>query len=702
MAQRIPRDESLSRVHGVGALFSAAYGNVGSSIYYALGVTAAFALGLTPLAFVISGLIFAATAATYAEATVMYPEAGGSSSFARHAFNEFVSFVAAWGQMLNYTITVAISAFFVPHYLAVFWPWLGSSPGDIVGGAALIVALALINIRGTEESAKLNLVLAVADLATQIVLVGIGLVLVFSPQVLVDNIHLGVAPTWSDFALGIAVGMIAYTGIETISNMAEEAKDAARTIPRSVGLTVAAVLGLYLLIPIVALSAMPVTQDAAGNFSTALGSTFADDPILGIVENLGLSHLPTEILRYYVGVLAAVILLIATNAGLIGVSRLTYSMGQHRQLPEALRQVHPKYRTPYIAILIFAAIAIVTLLPGQTDFLATMYSFGAMLSFTIAHVALVQLRRKHGDAERSWKAPLNIRAFGFDLPMVAVLGGLGTFAAWIVVMALNPRTLVVGSGWMIFGILVYVLYRRSQKLPLTATVKVVTPEPLGVEEVEYRSVLVGFEDDESFSPENGRHRGQARLQAPPRDPRPLDVDRPHQSASGRRDARAGIGGPEQNRGGAADRRPARHRPRRPGAPRPGRLLALGGGGADRGCGAGDRAAVPRRRAALRQDPSDRPQRAPLPGDRRLRPDRQPCRRADCRRRRGERMSRPAGERVYRGAVRAFSLTFVAVGVTVLVVTLVNGGGPGSVGFLMGLAFVAVGVGRMWLASRMEQ
>ena len=142
MAQRIPRDESLSRVHGVGALFAAAYGNVGSSIYYALGVTAAFALGLTPVAFVISGLIFAATAATYAEATVMYPEAGGSSSFARHAFNELVSFIAAWGQMLNYTITVAISAFFVPHYLAVFWPGSGDSPGDIIGGAVLIVALA--------------------------------------------------------------------------------------------------------------------------------------------------------------------------------------------------------------------------------------------------------------------------------------------------------------------------------------------------------------------------------------------------------------------------------------------------------------------------------------------------------------------------------------------------------------------------------
>src|SRR5215213_4841097 len=419
MAQRIPRDESLSRVHGVGALFAAAYGNVGSSIYYALGVTAAFALGLTPVAFVISGLIFAATAATYAEATVMYPEAGGSSSFARHAFNEMVSFIAAWGQMLNYTITVAISAYFVPHYLAVFWEPLAESPGDIVAGAALIGVLALLNIRGPEESAKLNLVLAIADLATQVVLVGIGIALVLSPEVLVDNIHLGVAPSWSDFALGVAVGMIAYTGIETISNMAEEARDAPRTIPRSVGLTVAAVLALYLLIPIVALSAMPVTQDAAGHFSTALGSEFANDPILGIVENLGLGPGLTEAMRYYVGILAAVILLIATNAGLIGVSRLTYSMGQHRQLPEGLRQVHPKYRTPYVAILIFAAIAIVTLLPGQTDFLATLYSFGAMLSFTIAHVAVIQLRRVQPDVERTWKPPFNIRVFGFSVPVSA-------------------------------------------------------------------------------------------------------------------------------------------------------------------------------------------------------------------------------------------------------------------------------------------
>ena len=499
MARRIPRDESLARVHGVGALFSAAYGNVGSSIYYALGVTAAFALGLTPVAFVIAGLIFMATAATYAEATVMYPEAGGSSSFARHAFNELISFFAAWGQMLNYIITVAISAFFVPHYLAVFWPWLGSSPGDIIGGVGVVAFLAALNVKGTQESTRFNLILAIADLFTQIILVAIGLVLVFNPEILVDNVHFGVAPSWGDFLLGIAVGMIAYTGIETISNMSEEAKNAPETVPKGVGLTVLAVLGLYALLPLIALSAMPVHETAGGGFSTDLGTTFADDPVLGIVENLGLSAGLTDVLRYYVGVLAAVILLIATNAALIGVSRLTFSMGHYRQLPERLRQIHPRFRTPYVAILAFSLVAAITLLPGETELLATLYSFGAMLSFTIAHVSVVKLRQRYPEKERKWKPPGSVRAFGFDVPLTAVFGGLGTFTAWIVVMALNPRTLVIGAIWMVLGTAIYLLYRRSLGLSPVQTHKVLLPEPLGVEEIEYQSVLVAFEDDEPFS-----------------------------------------------------------------------------------------------------------------------------------------------------------------------------------------------------------
>src|SRR5881398_634060 len=286
MAERRPKHQSLERVLGTGALFSTAYGNVGSSIYYALGLVTAYALGMTPVVFIISGLIFAATAATYAEATTMYPEAGGSSSFARRAFNEFWSFFAAWGQMLNYVITIAISAFFVPHYLGgvLGVDALRHGPADIFVGIAVVVVLVAVNIRGAEESAAVNVGLAVTDFATQLLLVLAGLFLVFSPQTLADNVHWGIAPTWKDFFLAIPVAMIAYTGIETISNMAEEAKDEAKTIPEAIKRVVIAVFAIYLLLPAVALSALPVTQQADGSYSTLLGQPeeaggYAGDPV---------------------------------------------------------------------------------------------------------------------------------------------------------------------------------------------------------------------------------------------------------------------------------------------------------------------------------------------------------------------------------------------------------------------------------------
>jgi basic amino acid/polyamine antiporter, APA family len=494
MAERRPKHQALERVLGTGALFSTAYGNVGSSIYYALGLVAVLALGMTPVVFLVSGLIFAATAATYAEATSMYPEAGGSSSFARHAFNEFWSFFAAWGQMLNYIITVAISAFFVPHYLSVFWPALHHGPGDIIGGIVVVALLGALNIIGVKEAAGLNIFLALADFATQLVLVVVGLVLVFSPETLVHNIHLGTFPTISNFLIAIPVGMVAYTGIETISNMAEEARDFGHTIPRSIAGVVIAVIAIYAFLPSVALSAMPVV-----NGHTELATTYAADPILGVVKNINLGGLqrPAEI---YVGILAATILFIATNAGVIGVSRLTYSMGQHRQLPERLRQLHPRFRTPYIAIVVFGVIACVTILPGQADFLGKMYAFGAMLSFTIAHLAVIKLRAKEPELERPYRGPGQVRVGGMQLPLFAIGGGLGTGIAWVVVTVLNISTLIFGTIWLAVGIATYVLYRRNQGLTLTQTAKVVVPKPIVEREVEYESVLVAFEDDD-YSPE---------------------------------------------------------------------------------------------------------------------------------------------------------------------------------------------------------
>ena len=488
MAERRPKHQGLERVLGTGALFSTAYGNVGSSIYYALGLVAIYALGMTPVVFLISGLIFAATAATYAEATAMYPEAGGSSSFARHAFNEFWSFFAAWGQMLNYIITVSISAFFAPHYLGVFWEPLRHSPGDVIGGIVIVALLAAVNVIGVREAAGLNVFLAFADFLTQVVLVIVGCVLVLSPSTLVHNIHLGTAPTIGNFLIAIPVGMVAYTGIETVSNLAEEARDFGRTIPRSIGGVVVAVAVIYAFLPVVALSAMPVVHG-----HTALAGQFSGDPVLGVVKNLHLGALqgPAEV---YVGILAATILFIATNAGLIGVSRLTYSMGQHRQLPERLRQLHPRFRTPYIAILVFGAVACLTILPGQARFLGTVYAFGAMLSFTIAHIAVVGLRVKQPEHERPYRGPGTLRIRGYELPAFAVFGGLGTGIAWVVVTVLNFTTLVAGVVWLAIGIATYVGYRRRLGLTLTQTAKVVLPKPVVEHEVEYESILVAFED----------------------------------------------------------------------------------------------------------------------------------------------------------------------------------------------------------------
>jgi basic amino acid/polyamine antiporter, APA family len=498
-AEYRPQHGGLQRVLGTGALFSTAYGNVGSSIYYALGLVAIFALGMTPVVFLIAGFIFACTAATYTEATTMFPEAGGSSSFARRAFNEFWSFFAAWGQMLTYIITVSISAFFVPHYLGVFWEPLGESPADIVAGIVVVVVLAAVNIVGVKESAGVNVFFAVADFLTQVLLVVVGVVLVLDPDLLVSQIDLGTTPTVSDFLIAIPVGMVAYTGIETISNMAEEARDYGHTIPRGMGLVVVAVFVIYAFLPAIALSAMPVRD---GETTLALPKEeggYADDPILGVVANLDLGAMQGAA-EIYVGVLAATILFIATNAGMIGVSRLTYSMGQYRQLPERLRALHPKFRTPYVAIMIFGLIACLTILPGQAELLGTIYAFGAMLSFTVAHFAVIALRVKQPDRERPFRSPGSIGWRGYDLPVLALIGGLGTAVSWIVVSVLNIETLVAGTVWLALGLTTYVLYRRRQGLPLTATHKIVVPQPAVEHEVEYESVLVAFEDGR-YSPE---------------------------------------------------------------------------------------------------------------------------------------------------------------------------------------------------------
>jgi APA family basic amino acid/polyamine antiporter len=486
-------------VLGTPALFATAYGNVGSSIYYALGVTAAFALGLTPLVFVIAGIFFSATALSYAEGTVRYPEAGGSASFARHAFNELASFGAGWAQMLNYIITIAISAFFVPHYLSIFWAPLKQNPWDIVGGTLVIVFLVLLNVVGIQESARLNIFLAVIDFATQLLLVLLGFALIFSPSTLTSNVHWGTAPTWSQFLLAIPVGMIAYTGIETVSNLAEETRDPVKSIPRSIGLVAIAVYAIYFTLPLIALSALPVHL-IDGKQTTLLAlppdkGGFQNDPVLGLVEHLGITGGVLSVLKVYVGILAATILFIATNAGIIGASRITYSMASYRQVPEVFRRLHPKFKTPWLSLIVFAGlIPVIVLIPGQTKFLGTMYAFGAMLSFTVAHASIVQLRRRYPDEELQFRARPNLRVRGVDWPLFAVFGGIATGLIWFVVVIQSPGPRYAGLGWLVVGFATYYVYRRRVvHEPLTATVR--APIAMGrALALEYRNVLVPVVD----------------------------------------------------------------------------------------------------------------------------------------------------------------------------------------------------------------
>jgi basic amino acid/polyamine antiporter, APA family len=501
--RRRRQSHGLERVLGTPALFATAYGNVGSSIYYALGVTAVFALGLTPVVFIIAGFIFTCTALTYTEGTVLYPEAGGSSSFARHAFDELVSFGAAWAQMLNYIITIAISAFFVPHYLSIFWGPLKESPWDIIGGAVVVVILVALNIIGIQESAKINVVLAGIDFGTQVLLVLLGFALVFSPHTLTSNVHFGTAPTWGHFLLAIPVGMIAYTGIETVSNLSEEARDPLRSIPRSILMVAIAVFAIYFTLPLIALSALPVKHGV-----TLLGlgpdkGGFANDPVLGLVEHLGIGGGFLSVIKIYVGLLAATILFIATNAGVIGASRITYAMAGYRQLPTIFRRLHPKFKTPWISLIVFAGfISILVLLPGKTNFLGTMYSFGAMLSFTIAHASVIQLRRKRAGEDIPWKARPNLRWRGVDWPLFAVIGGIGTGLSWLDVVIQYPSTRYAGLSWIAAGFVVYIVYRRRiLRVPLAETVRAPVEYGLAAA-LEFRSILVpiapGYPSDEAM------------------------------------------------------------------------------------------------------------------------------------------------------------------------------------------------------------
>ncbi|MBN1375811.1 MAG: APC family permease [Dehalococcoidia bacterium] len=478
----------LRRVLRTPHLFSIAYGNVGSSIYYALGLVALAASGATPIALGLAGILFVFTALSYAEGTAMYPESGGSASFARHGFNDFVGFTAGWALMFGYIVTISISAFAIPSYLGFFWAPLKASPVMMTAFAMGLVAfLMIVNVIGVKESSILNITLAILDIATQILLILLALFFFFNPQIIWERIT-NYWPSANDLLFSIAIAAIAFTGLETISQMAEETKRPTIRAPKAFLLMVVVVLVIFSGISLSAFSTMTPVE---------LATQWSTDPIAGIAQKISSSFSASEFaavhfaeetqrivftwfveaiqsfLPLLIAILAATILLIATNAGLLGISRLAFSLSRVKLLPEIMGKVHPKSKTPFISILLFAGIAIILQSPGffVPDMYANLgglYAFGSMLSFALAHASILALRIKVPEKERPFRLSWNIRIKGKDLPVTAILGLLGTFAIWLVVVIMQPYSRWVGFAWLAAGIVIYWYTKKRAKAMATS------------------------------------------------------------------------------------------------------------------------------------------------------------------------------------------------------------------------------------------
>jgi len=497
----VRRPAKLPRTLGAPSLFAACYGNVGSSIYYALGVTAAFALGLTPLALILAGFIFVTTALNYAEGTAALPHAGGSSSFARRAFNAPIGYIVGWVQLLNYTATVSISAYFAISYLGFLGKYVGlldplksDATTHVVATMALITFLIVVNVIGIQESSILNLVLAFTDLITQLVLVILGIIILLDIQRVIQSIHWGIAPTWGNFLAGISIAMVTYTGIETISNLSEEAKDPGRNVPLATWWVIVAVLFVSAFLPTIGVSVFPVSYDPHTHaYTTQLATTWKADPVAGIVTGF-----PQEALRYWaqiwVGILAFTILVIATNAGLIGISRLSYSMAGADLLPHRLARLHPKFKTPYVSIIVFGLVAALLVLPGiipggkEIEFMSAVYSLAATFAFCSAHLSVMRLRFIEPALHRPYRMPWNIK-FGRDsIPILSLVGALfiGTVFTQLIFQNISSSTFIF-MGWLALGVLTYLLYRRYRHQPLWEPLEVPPAREREVDRVPFES-----------------------------------------------------------------------------------------------------------------------------------------------------------------------------------------------------------------------
>ena len=477
----------LRRSVGSPRLFAIVYTSLASTLYFSLGVIAGRALGLTPLVFLLAALAFTITAMTYVEGTSLHPERGGSTVFARYAFNELVSFIAGWAILLDYVILIAVTAFAATQYLRVFWSPLGHR-AEALGLALVIIAIVVLsNIRGfSGRRARRVGLLVIADLALQLFIVVLGLALFFNPHTLLSPIHLGTAPKWSDLVFALTVAAISFTSLESASGLAGEIRISRRGLKRLVLSGAATVVFVYAGIALVAVTALPVH---AGH--TELSTHYMNDPMVGLAVHMH-PHWLAQALRYLVAGLATLTLVAAANSAMLGLARLAYSLSTNRQIPSALGRLHPQRSTPYVLIILAGVIAAGLVVPENLELLIGIYAFGAMLAFTIAHLSICRLRYSEPTRDRPYKVPLSVRLGGGELPLPAAFGALISGVGWIAVMVVHEPARYVGLGWTVAGIALYVVYRRADETSLLRRVTV-QPQVLRAEqprELDYGSILV--------------------------------------------------------------------------------------------------------------------------------------------------------------------------------------------------------------------
>src|SRR6201982_1182607 len=329
MARKLPR---LQRALDAPALASVAYGEVASSLYFALGIVALHALGFTPAILAVVGVLFLVVTMAYAEGTTSIGETGGSATFLRVAFNDLAGFVTGWALFLDYLIVIALSALFFPHYLglAIGVHSIARHPGDVILACIVIAAIAVVRLLRRTRLYSFSPVVPLLDLVTQLLLVLLGFAFLFSPSALTRGLDLGTQPSWHQIAFALPLGFLAYTGLEGAAYLAEEARQPGRDLPRSLFAGIGAVVLVTVLIALVALSAFP-----APNGTTELGTTWLKAPLMGVVYALGphIAYWVEHALRVYVGLTGALILLTAAVTSNLGFGRLAFSLAEHGQLP---------------------------------------------------------------------------------------------------------------------------------------------------------------------------------------------------------------------------------------------------------------------------------------------------------------------------------------------------------------------------------